>query len=105
MSDAEFRDRLRELGRMHADFAREVGSSPRSVDRWISKRPPPEIAYIVDLLMTPQRVAPQPSEADRPLPDGNFQSELDRLCTRAEADGRKAEFIAAIEGWLRANPA
>ncbi|KIU37094.1 hypothetical protein SR39_02190 [Methylobacterium radiotolerans] len=105
MSGAEFRERLRELGRSHAEFAREVGSSPRSVDRWISGRPPPEIAYIVDLLMTIQLVAPQPLQADRPISERSFQSELDRIFSRAEAEGRKAEFIAAIEGWLRANAA
>lgn len=101
MSGSEFRARLRELGRTQGAFAREIGSSHRSVNRWSSEGPPPEVAYLLDLLATLELhmgMAPvdlPPDEGDLPV-----RVELDRILARAMAVGRRAETLEEIRTWL-----
>lgn len=90
MSGADFKTRLRNLGRSHAAFAIEIGASLRSVDRWANSGPPPEVAYLVDLLTTLElHVVGRPS----------FPDQLDRLMERAANQGRLAEFVEATRRW------
>lgn len=90
MSGADFKIRLRNLGRSHAAFAIEIGVSLRSVDRWANSGPPPEVAYLVDLLTSLEHhVAGRPS----------FPDQLDRLMEKAANQGRLAEFVEATRRW------
>ncbi|MCJ2042238.1 helix-turn-helix transcriptional regulator [Methylobacterium sp. J-059] len=102
MSGSEFRARLRELGRTQSGFAREIGGSHRSVTRWISEGPPPEVAYLIDLLATLElHIGQSTTRTDDKSNEYQVDSALDRLLVQATASGRRAELIAGVHQWLR----
>ncbi|MBA7558874.1 hypothetical protein ES708_00484 [subsurface metagenome] len=100
MTGAEFRSRLRELGRTDAAFAEEVGSSTRSVSRWVSEGPPPEIAYLVDLLLTLELHIGAPISPEGGAGKDAFDIVFDDMLARAAISGRKSELIASMRRWL-----
>ncbi|MBY0256997.1 hypothetical protein [Methylobacterium sp.] len=101
LSAAEFRARLRELGRTQDGFAQEIGSSLRSVNRWSNEGPPPAVAYLLDLLETLELHvgASQMELAPKPL-DLAVRDELDRVLARATALGRRTETLKDVRTWL-----
>jgi hypothetical protein len=101
MSAAEFRARLRELGRTQVGFAQEIGSSHRSVNRWSSEGPPPEVAYLLDLLATLElHVGAPPAAMAREALDHPVRVELDRLLAWATTLGRRTETLDDVRTWL-----
>lgn len=102
MTGSEFRARLRELGRTQSGFAREIGGSQRSVTRWISEGPPPEVAYLMDLLTTLElHIGSAPTHSERDSNGHQVDTALDRLLVQATASGHRDELIAEVERWLR----
>ncbi|MGU3661534.1 hypothetical protein [Methylobacterium fujisawaense] len=101
MSATEFRARLQELGRTQVAFAQEIGSSHRSVNRWSSKGPPPEVAYLLDLLATLElHVGVPQAETARESLELPVRTELDRLLARATVLGRRTEVLDHVRLWL-----
>jgi hypothetical protein len=101
MTGAEFRAHLRELGRTDAAFAEEIGSSIRSVSRWVSEGPPPEIAYIVDLLLTLELNIGAPGLPEEVVADdGGFDIAFDSMLARAALTGSESELIESMRRWL-----
>lgn len=103
MTGSEFRARLRELGRTQSGFAHEIGGSHRSVTRWISEGPPPEVAYLMDLLTTLElHIGSASTRSEGESNAHQVDTALDRLLVQATASGHRDELIAEIHRWLRA---
>lgn len=99
MEGAEFKARLRVLGRTQVDFALETGKSLRTIHYWASNGPPTEVAYLLDLLTAWELpFGPAAGLDDRVGFARAIENQLDRLLELA-APSQRAEFLRYVAIW------
>src|SRR4051812_5309831 len=99
MTGAEFKARLRMLGRTQVGFATETGKSLRAVHNWASAGPPSEVIHLLDMLTLWELPFGPSNNSDEALVFSRaVERELDRLLALA-GPARREEFIHTIFEW------
>lgn len=99
MEAAEFKARLRILGRTQVDFALETGKSLRAIHYWASHGPPSEVVYLLDLLTAWELpFGPAAGRDDEVGFARAIENQLDRLLALA-APSQRAEFLRYVAIW------
>jgi hypothetical protein len=106
MTGAEFKHRLRLLGRTQVGFASEIGVTERTVHNWANKGPPAEICYLVDTLTSlempfgPRSDANSNGQQAQTAFARSANALMNQLAERAARTGAEREFVDAVRLWI-----